>query len=434
VTDDLPPPPPDAIPRARAAPAGPAAGILRTYLALTLLATFASSFVWGINTLFLLDAGLSLTEAFAANAFFTAGQVVFEVPTGAAADAMGRRASYLLGAATLFAATLLYLLMWRIHGPFWGWAASSVLLGLGFTFFSGSTEAWLVDGLTATGYRDGLDVAFSRGQVAQGVGMLSGAVAGGVLAQATSLGVPYLLRAGVLAITFAVAFARMHDVGFTPARAPPGRIVRDVLEASWRYGLRARPVRWVMLADLVAGGVPIFAFYALQPYLLELAGRPGSYALAGLGAAIVAGAQIAGGWLAPLARRAFRRRTSALLAAAVASTAALAGLWLARGLYAVLGLVVLWAVVWAATQPLRQTYLNGLVPSEHRATVLSFDNLLMSAGGVVAQPALGRAAQLWGYPASYLASAAVQLAAVPFLWLARRERAGSDPFAEGGGE
>ena len=57
-----------------------ARSIRRTYLLLTLLTTLATSFIWGINTLFLLDAGLSNTEAFAANGFFALGQVVFEVP------------------------------------------------------------------------------------------------------------------------------------------------------------------------------------------------------------------------------------------------------------------------------------------------------------------------------------------------------------------
>src|SRR5882762_7726442 len=58
-----------------------AARILTTYVALTLLSTLASSFIWGINTLFLLDAKLSITQAFTANAFFTAKQVIFEIPT-----------------------------------------------------------------------------------------------------------------------------------------------------------------------------------------------------------------------------------------------------------------------------------------------------------------------------------------------------------------
>ena len=80
-----------------------------TYLVLLLLHTLAASFIWGINTLFLLDAGLSNTEAFAANAFFTAGMVIFEVPTGVLADTRGRRTSYLLGTITLAFATLLYL-------------------------------------------------------------------------------------------------------------------------------------------------------------------------------------------------------------------------------------------------------------------------------------------------------------------------------------
>src|SRR5918993_4362061 len=123
--------------------------ILKTYIALTLLSTFASSFIWGINTLFLLDAGLSITQAFTANAFFTAGQVIFEIPTGVVADTRGRRMSFLLGTATLFVTTLAYLWLWQISGPFWGWAVASIFLGLGFTFFSGATEAWLVDGLKA---------------------------------------------------------------------------------------------------------------------------------------------------------------------------------------------------------------------------------------------------------------------------------------------
>ena len=64
--------------------------------------------------------------------------MLFEVPTGVVADMWGRRASFLLGAATLLVSTLLYLWMWQIHGPFWGWVVASMTIGLGFTFFSGA--------------------------------------------------------------------------------------------------------------------------------------------------------------------------------------------------------------------------------------------------------------------------------------------------------
>ena len=127
--------------------------IQRTYLTLTVLTTLSASFIWGINTLFLLDAGLNNTEAFAANAAFTLGMVIFEVPTGVVADVQGRRFSFMLGALTLLVSTLLYLFMWSTSAPFLGWALASILLGLGFTFFSGATEAWLVDALHATKLR-----------------------------------------------------------------------------------------------------------------------------------------------------------------------------------------------------------------------------------------------------------------------------------------
>src|SRR3970040_1292012 len=135
----------------------PALAVERTYLALTLFSTLASSFIWGINTSFLLDAGLNNAEAFAANAFFTAGMVIFEVPTGVVADTWGRRTSYLLGTVTVAATTLLYWLLWRVPAPFWQWAVVSMLLGLGFTFFSGAVEAWLVDALQFAEFDDDLD-------------------------------------------------------------------------------------------------------------------------------------------------------------------------------------------------------------------------------------------------------------------------------------
>ena len=404
--------------------------VLTVYVVLTLLSTFASSFIWGINTLFLLDAGLSITQAFAANAFFTVGQVIFEVPTGVVADTSGRRTSFLLGAATLFASTLLYVLMWRIHGPFWGWALSSILLGLGFTFFSGATEAWLVDGLNATRYTGRLESAFARGQVAQGAGMLVGTVAGGLIAQATNLGVPYLLRAATLGLTFVVAFVWMHDVGFTPRRTGPllGEVHR-ILRASLDQGLRRPAVRWMMLAGVFTAGVPIYGFYAMQPYLLELYGRS-DYRVAGAAAALVAASQIVGGLAVSWARRLYERRASALLVLAVASAAALFLIGRIPRFWLALALLAAWALVFAAASPIRQAYLNALIPSEQRATVLSSDNLLGSLGGALAQPALGRVAEAWGYPVSYVAAAVVQLLALPFLLLAAARERTTTPRAD----
>jgi MFS family permease len=402
--------------------------VQRVYLVLMLFNTLAASFIWGINTLFLLDAGLSSTAAFTANALFTAGMVLFEVPTGVVADTWGRRASYLLGSVTLAVSTVLYWLAWQTQAPFWAWAVTSVLLGLGFTFFSGATEAWLVDALKFAGFKGNLESVFAKGQIVAGVAMLSGSVLGGLVAQWTNLGVPYLLRGLALLVTFVVAFLYMRDWGFVPRPGKhPVREMGQVVRGSVRYGLGNPPVRWMMLAAPFTFGVGIYAFYAMQPYLLELYGDEQAYSIAGLAAAIIAGAQIAGGMVAPQVRRLFRNRTSALLTGLVIEIGLLALLGLTTAFWIAIALLVLWGLTAAATLPIRQAYVNGLIPSEQRATVLSFDNLLGSSGGVVIQPALGKAADVWSYSTSYLVGAAVQLLAVPFTVLAKRERASSDP-------
>ena len=409
---------------------GTAGGVERVYLLLLFLHTLAASFIWGINTLFLLDAGLNNAQAFGANAFFTAGMVLFEVPTGVVADTRGRRLSYLLGTFTLAASTLLYLAMWYVSAPFWAWAVASTLIGLGFTFFSGAVQAWLVDALTYTGYfRSGgkLETVLAKGEIVEGAAMLGGSVAGGLIAQATNLGVPYVLRSLVLTVSFGVAAVLMRDTGFTPDRSK--RLmeeIKSIVRGSITHGLGNPPVRWIMLEAPFTGGVMVYAFYAMQPYLLELWGNPRAFAIAGVAAAIVAGAQIAGGLVVPRLGRVLRRRTSILLAGTGLGTAALAFIGLVPSFWVAIMLLVLWGLVFAAVTPVRQAYLNALIDSRDRATVLSFDSLLGSSGAVAAQPFLGRVADVWGYPLSYVSSAGIQVLSIPFLWLARREAADAD--------
>jgi MFS family permease len=401
--------------------------IQRTYLLLLLGNTLAASFIWGINTIFLLDAGLSNLEAFAANAFFTAGMVFFEVPTGIVADTVGRRASYLLGTLTLTASTLLYVVLWQVEAPFWQWAIVSLLLGLGFTFFSGAVEAWLVDALAATGYSGEMETVFGRGQMVTGAAMLGGSVAGGFIAQQTSLGVPFVLRGVILSVMFVVAFRLMHDIGFRPEKGGrPLAEMRKVASASIEYGWHVPAVKWLMVEALFTGGVGIYAFYALQPYLLELYGDPQAYQVAGVVAAIVAGAQILGGVAAPSIRRLFHRRTSALIATAGLSVITLGLIGIVESFWAVIGLTAVWGLLFAAARPIRQAYINGLIPSRQRATILSFDSLMASSGGVWTQPVLGRAADVWGYGPSYLMSAGISALALPFLVRSRRQDAPAD--------
>jgi len=202
--------------------------------------------------------------------------------------------------------------------------------------------------------------------------------------------------------------------------------MRKIAGASIEYGWRVPAVKWLMVEALATGGVGVYGFYALQPYLLQLYGDDTAYVVAGLSAAIVGGSQILGGFAAPWIRGRFHRRTSALIAMAAGSALVLALIGLLEHFWLVLGLIVCWGLLFAATLPIRQAYINGLIPSRQRATILSFDSLCTSSAGVWTQPALGRAADVWGYAPTYLVCSAISLLALPCLVLSRRQNADAD--------
>lgn len=397
------------------------------YLVLGQFIWLPTALIVGINTLFLLDGGLTNVEAFAANAIYTLGLVLFEIPTGIVADTYGRRTSYLIGAAVQLVGNLMYFWMWHVKGPFIGWAAASLLLGFGYTFFSGSLEAWLVDALKNAGYEGDLDPIFAKNQIVTGVAMLVGSIAGGFIAQIAALGTPYLVRAALQLLSFFVAFIWMKDLGFTADRsAGVIKQVKRLASAGWKYGVLDPDLRWVMLSAPFYMGTGIYGFYAAQPYLLELYGNPDATWVAGIAAAGIAATQVAGGFAVPYIRRVFSRRTDILIACAVLTLVSLVVMGLVHNFVVVVTMLVLWAVAFAANAPVRQAYVNTLIPSQQRATVLSFDSMVDSTGGVAFQPILGRVADSSGYAASYLVSGGVAALALPFLILARRRKSKAD--------
>src|SRR5262245_11899152 len=154
------------------------ARVIRTYMAIASLYTLSASLIWGVNTLFLIHAGLDIFGVFVANAVFTAAMVIFEVPTGVVADTSGRRTSFLLSTVVLCLATLGYVAVSLVGGGLFWFCVMSVFLGLGFTFYSGAVEAWLVDALTAAHFEGKLDHVFARTGMLTNALMLIGTIGG----------------------------------------------------------------------------------------------------------------------------------------------------------------------------------------------------------------------------------------------------------------
>lgn len=404
--------------------------VLYGYYTLAGLYTLSAAAIWGVNTLFLLDAGLSFFEVFVANAAFSAGTVVFEVPTGVVADTLGRRISFLLSVSVLAVTTLLYVALAQVEAGVIPFALVSVAMGLGFTFYSGAMEAWLVDALVVTGFDGGLDGVFARGQQLTGAAMLVGTVGGGLLGQ-LDLAWPYVFRSVLLALVFLVAYAVMHDLGFTPRRVTaaelPGEIARNA-RAGVAFGWAQEPLRMLMLAALLQTGFLIWAFYASQPYLLELLDSDAIW-VAGLVAAGIALSTIAGNQLVKLLATRCRRRTTLLLAAAVVQTGAAIALGLVSSFWpAVVALLLIMAGA-GMTSPVRQAYLHQLVPTEQRATVVSFDSMVSNVGGVGNQVALGALGEARSVGAAFVAGGLATGLAIPLFARVRRLGGPADSIA-----
>ena len=143
-------------------------------------------------------------------------------------------------------------------------------------------------------------------------------------------------------------------------------------------------------------------------------------------AAIAALAQITGGFSAHYVKKIFKKRTVAIFAGILISTISLVLVSFTGNFWIALVLIFILGLVFASVSPIRQAYINGIIPSSERATVLSFDSLMGSTGGIIIQPVLGKAADIYSYGTSYLIGAGFQALSLPFIFLAKKQNAMSD--------
>jgi MFS family permease len=402
--------------------------VLRRYFAISGVFTLSASLIWGVNTLFLLEAGLDIFGVFVAGAAFTAGNVLFEIPTGVVADTVGRRASLLLSTAILCAGTLAYVAI--PHGPWTPLApfvVASLALGLGFSFYSGALEAWLVDALSASGFDGNLDAVFSRGAIVSGAAMLVGTLGGGLLGQ-LDLGLPFLARSVLLILAFAIALLGLRDLGFRARPLRPDTLrgeLGGVARAALRFGWGQRALRRLMLASAVQTSFVIWGFYAWQPYFQELLDTDAVW-FAGVIAAAVAVSTMLGNALVDYFARLCVKRTTLLLWAVAVQSLAAVGIGLVSDFpTALLGLLIVTGTM-GVVGPVRQAYLHQQVAGEQRATVVSFDSMVANLGGVGGQAGLGYLARLHDYGTGYLAGGAITLLAIPLLLGVRLLREDAD--------
>lgn len=401
----------------------------RVYYVVVALWSVPGWFMHPVYPVFLRGRGLDAFEVNAILAIFMVGVLLLEVPTGAVADLHGRKRAFLLSCLVRMAAFVAYF----FAEGFWACAAAEIVDAVGLTLASGALEAWAVDGMRAEGDERAPDRVFARAEGIVRAALVGGGVACGLIADRFGLAIPWLVAASLFGLAAVLGHVLMYDD--RPARAAHGTAARAGLAAAAGGALDAVRRHAVLRVVCLVTACGAFAGMPVgMSWPQELATMaPARYATLGVAWAVLAVAGIAGAALvAPLLRRLARDRL--LVAVAVSRAVALALAVRAETVAGVIAALAAYEAGQAASTPVLRAWMNEHVGPALRATVLSVQGMALTFGGSSGLLALGLLARAEGFPASWLASAAVFAAVVaPASALLGRVAFRHQAFQEGPG-
>ncbi|MCH8032072.1 MAG: hypothetical protein IIB09_09720, partial [Bacteroidetes bacterium] len=146
----------------------------------------------------------------------------------------------------------------------------------------------------------------------------------------------------------------------------------------------------------------------------------------GIIAALIALATIVGKSVVEWASRFCGKRTTLLLWAAGIQTAAIVCVGLVSSFPLAVAFYLLAMASMGVWGPVRQAYMHGSIPSEQRASVISFDSLITSSGSVVGQVGLARLAQLQSLAAGYVVGGITTVLVMPIVLSLRHSGENTD--------
>ena len=391
--------------------------IIRRYYTVWGMYSFAGGFLFGVYPIFLRSRGLDQFQINSVLATYFLVLFLTDVPTGAFADLLGRRRSFVLGAFLRVSAFLLYF----VAHHYYVFIIAESIDGIGTTFGNGAIDAWGVDALDDAGYDGVKDRLFSRISQLSTIGFMGSAMIGAYVAD-VNIAWPWLLGAFGYVIAGIVGAFLMHDerprTSTVKIAAIPRRIAENV-GGGIRAGLGANTVLMLSIANAitVAAWAP---YWVSWPVMFNESLAVGVWIIGwiycGLSAARLVGAEISARLQGDENQRA--ARVSMLLIAASAMLF-LAGLFGGRPAVS-LAMLFIMNLFTGAMMPLVQSWFNEQLESGNRATLLSFNSTFQTMGGAVGLLVAGRIADTAGIPFEWQIAGLISVCAVPVYWATRR--------------
>lgn len=342
------------------------------------------SSIW---VLYLAYCGLSLAEIGLLEGIYHATTILCEIPSGAAADLLGRKRSMILGRICIAVSCILML----FSGSFGLFALSFMVQALGNNFNSGSEEALVYDSMKYIGQEERYVRVYGRLnvtlEVAQGIAM----VAGGILAE-------YSYFWCYCACVVIAALSLVPAVFLT--EAPRGQqekrkaAIGDLVISHFRTSFRilksdVRILKIILYYSVVFAAHTLLFFYSQQYY--------SEHGYSKVGISLILLVMSAASCLGAVMSETIYRRLGKKFV--FLGTMVIAAAFLCYGLENMVISVLAFSAAGfcnSALYPVQSDSLNQLIPSGQRATLISVNSLFFSVAMIVMFPLAGMAADHLG--------------------------------------
>ena len=369
-----------------------------------------SLFPMAIITLFWKDhIGISLTQILLLQGIFSVAMVVMEYPSGCLSDRIGYRAALNL-------ASMLGIIGWGIYSFADSFAlvlVAEIILGISFSFISGSDSALLCESLKA----DEKEHHYARHEGRMNgfgqSGEACGAICAGLL-YATAPLLPFFIQVAVWLLAFMLTRTLVEPQ--RELKLPMGHFA----EAwhSTRYALlKNRLLRYTILLNVVLGMASFYPVWLIQPYMQD-----GGVPIAWFGP-IWAAANVSVALSALASYRSHLKlgdRHMALLFIMLIIAGYL-GLGLVGGLWGFVFYYLL-TCMRGLRGPMLLNHAQQEIPSANRAGILSLQSLAFRLSFVCTGPLVGMLADSVGIQQTFLLLGCVfALVLPPVAWLFLRQ-------------
>ncbi len=383
--------------------------IVRQYFFVTMVFSTVQACSFSTYSVFLMAKGLDLFEINLVNCFFMAGVFIMEIPTGAYADVLGRKNSFVAACCITGVGMLVYYSV----DSFWGCVLAELIVGVGLSLHSGALEAWIVDSLRHVGVRGALHALFRKERYVGEVGIIAGSLFGGYIAR-YDLALPRLFEGVVFLLLGAIAAYIMREDYFVRGGARVDlSVFRTVIKDSIHYGIKRKSVLYVV----AFGSLIVMCFQSLnmqwqirfsRDFLFDT--RTLGWMFVGISLFVMAGSFLSRKFMVLVGNE-----KRALILSQVITVIGILGASFACGPLVVLPAFLLHELGRGMITPLKRAYMNKRIPSKQRATILSFDSMIGKVGAFIGLLVGGGVAQRYSISAAWGVSAAVLAIIIPIF-------------------